>query len=83
MDQACRQRDKLRSDLDLVEQRNLQLIREVDDRQLTMETLNESRIRSEHRLQKTNKQTTNKTKQTTAVCTLQSTNTHLYGCLHQ
>ncbi|XP_047208068.1 ninein-like protein isoform X1 [Girardinichthys multiradiatus] len=44
-EQACRERDKLRTDLDLARQRNLQLVREVDDRHASMETLNESKIR--------------------------------------
>ncbi|MEQ2218238.1 hypothetical protein XENOCAPTIV_000387 [Xenoophorus captivus] len=46
-EQACRERDKLRTDLDLAQQRNLQLVREVDDRHASMETLNESKIRSD------------------------------------
>ncbi|KAM7409198.1 hypothetical protein PAMA_002747 [Pampus argenteus] len=44
-EQACRERDKVKSDLDLADQRNLQLVREVDDRHAIMETLNQSRIR--------------------------------------
>ncbi|XP_072246552.1 ninein-like protein [Leuresthes tenuis] len=44
-EQACRERDKLRADLEVADQRNLQLVREVDDRHASMETLNESRIR--------------------------------------
>nr|XP_046257043.1 ninein-like protein isoform X2 [Scatophagus argus] len=44
-EQACRQRDKAKADLDLADQRNLQLVREVDDRHANMETLNQSRIR--------------------------------------
>ncbi|XP_038164218.1 ninein-like protein isoform X2 [Cyprinodon tularosa] len=44
-EQACRERDKLRADLELADHRNLQLVREVDDRHASMETLNESRIR--------------------------------------
>ncbi|XP_041866803.1 ninein-like protein isoform X2 [Melanotaenia boesemani] len=44
-EQACRERDKLKADLDVADQRNLQLVREVDDRHASMETLNESRIR--------------------------------------
>ncbi|XP_044228056.1 ninein-like protein isoform X1 [Thunnus albacares] len=44
-EQACRERDKVKSDLDLADQRNLQLVREVDDRHASMETLNQSRIR--------------------------------------
>ncbi|XP_074532504.1 ninein-like protein isoform X1 [Halichoeres trimaculatus] len=44
-EQACRERDKLKADLELADQRNLQLVREVDDRHASMETLNQSRIR--------------------------------------
>ncbi|KAM8738035.1 ninein-like protein isoform 4-T4 [Acanthopagrus schlegelii] len=44
-EQACRERDKVKADLELADQRNLQLIREVDDRHASMETLNQSRIR--------------------------------------
>ncbi|XP_068457962.1 ninein-like protein isoform X2 [Clinocottus analis] len=44
-EQACRQRDKLKLDLDQAQQRTLQLVREVDDRHASMETLNQSRIR--------------------------------------
>ncbi|XP_067367103.1 ninein-like protein isoform X2 [Channa argus] len=44
-EQACRERDKVRADLELADQRNLQLIREVDDRHTSMETLNQSRMR--------------------------------------
>ncbi|MEQ2240467.1 hypothetical protein ILYODFUR_015246, partial [Ilyodon furcidens] len=44
-EQACRERDKLRTDLDLAQHRNLQLVREVDDRHASMETLNQSKIR--------------------------------------
>uniref|UniRef100_A0A7N6AKV5 EF-hand domain-containing protein n=1 Tax=Anabas testudineus TaxID=64144 RepID=A0A7N6AKV5_ANATE len=44
-EQACRERDKVKTDLDLADQRNLQLVREVDDRHASMETLNQSRIR--------------------------------------
>ncbi|KAM4730026.1 ninein-like protein isoform 4-T4 [Anableps anableps] len=44
-EQARRERDKLRADLDRAAQQNLQLVREVDDRHASMETLNESRIR--------------------------------------
>uniref|UniRef100_A0A3B4TG11 Ninein-like n=1 Tax=Seriola dumerili TaxID=41447 RepID=A0A3B4TG11_SERDU len=43
-EQACRERDKVKADLDLADQRNLQLVREVDDRHASMETLNQSRI---------------------------------------
>ncbi|KAJ8248473.1 hypothetical protein GJAV_G00242390 [Gymnothorax javanicus] len=45
-EQACRERDKAKEDLDRAERRNLHLIREVDDRHATMETLNETKIRS-------------------------------------
>ncbi|XP_076018780.1 ninein-like protein isoform X3 [Genypterus blacodes] len=44
-EQACRERDKVKADLDRAQQRNLQLVREVDDRHASMETLNQSRIR--------------------------------------
>ncbi|KAJ8418344.1 hypothetical protein AAFF_G00140530 [Aldrovandia affinis] len=44
-DQACRERDKVKADLDRAERRNMHLIREVDDRHATMETLNETKIR--------------------------------------
>lgn len=52
LEQACRERDKLRLELDLANQRNLQLVREVDDRHANMETLNESRIRSDESFMK-------------------------------
>lgn len=45
-EQARRERNKAKADLDLADHRNLQLVREVDDRQTSMETLNQSRIRS-------------------------------------
>ncbi|XP_070696599.1 ninein-like protein [Pempheris klunzingeri] len=44
-EQACRERDKVKADLEQADQRNLQLVREVDDRHTSMETLNQSRIR--------------------------------------
>ncbi|KAG7999655.1 Ninein-like protein [Nibea albiflora] len=44
-EQACRERDKVKVDLDQADQRNLQLVREVDDRHASMETLNQSRLR--------------------------------------
>ncbi|XP_010894560.2 ninein-like protein isoform X3 [Esox lucius] len=44
-DQACRERDKVKSDLDWANRRNLQLVREVDDRHATMESLNETKIK--------------------------------------
>uniref|UniRef100_A0A3Q0SJT2 Ninein-like n=1 Tax=Amphilophus citrinellus TaxID=61819 RepID=A0A3Q0SJT2_AMPCI len=44
-EQARRERDKAKADLDLADHRNLQLVREVDDRHASMETLNQSRIR--------------------------------------
>ncbi|KAG7462591.1 hypothetical protein MATL_G00186420 [Megalops atlanticus] len=44
-DQASRERDKAKADLDRAERRNLQLVREVEDRQATMESLNETKIR--------------------------------------
>ncbi|KAK1905715.1 Ninein-like protein [Dissostichus eleginoides] len=45
VEQACRQRDKMKADLEQAEQRNLQLVGEVDERHACMETLNHSRIR--------------------------------------
>ncbi|XP_034537548.1 ninein-like protein [Notolabrus celidotus] len=44
-EQACRERDKVKADLELADHRNLQLVREVDDRHASMETLNQTRIR--------------------------------------
>ncbi|XP_058651936.1 ninein-like protein isoform X2 [Onychostoma macrolepis] len=44
-DQACQERDKVKADLELADRRNLQLVREVDDRHATMESLNESKIK--------------------------------------
>ncbi|XP_050982320.1 ninein-like protein isoform X3 [Labeo rohita] len=44
-DQACQERDKAKADLELADRRNLQLVREVDDRHATMESLNESKIK--------------------------------------
>ncbi|XP_076747489.1 ninein-like protein isoform X3 [Maylandia zebra] len=44
-EQACRERDKVKADLERADRRNLQLVREVDDRHASMETLNQSRIR--------------------------------------
>ncbi|XP_068182708.1 ninein-like protein isoform X2 [Antennarius striatus] len=44
-EQACRERDKVKADLELADHRNLQLVREVDDRHASMETSNQSRIR--------------------------------------
>lgn len=49
-EQACRERDKVKADLDHADQRNLQLVREVDDRHASMENLNQSRIRSDKSL---------------------------------
>ncbi|XP_043992980.1 ninein-like protein isoform X2 [Gambusia affinis] len=45
LEQASRERDKLRSDLDRADQQNLQLVREADDRHASMEALNQDRIR--------------------------------------
>lgn len=45
VEQALRQRDKLLQDLELSDLRNLQLVREVDEHQASMESLNQSRIR--------------------------------------
>lgn len=44
-DQACRERDKVKADLEWADRRNLQLVREVDDRHATMESLNEDKIK--------------------------------------
>ncbi|MBN3297082.1 NINL protein, partial [Amia calva] len=44
-EQACKERDKFRADLERAEKRNVQLAREVDDRHAAMETLNESKIK--------------------------------------
>nr|XP_020477938.1 ninein-like protein isoform X5 [Monopterus albus] len=44
-EQACRERNKVKADLDLADQRNLQLVQEVDDSHASMEMLNQSRIR--------------------------------------
>ncbi|KAM6996881.1 ninein-like protein isoform 2-T3 [Tautogolabrus adspersus] len=44
-EQACKERDKVKTDLDQADQRNLQLVREVDDRHASMETVNQTRIR--------------------------------------
>uniref|UniRef100_A0A665TX41 EF-hand domain-containing protein n=1 Tax=Echeneis naucrates TaxID=173247 RepID=A0A665TX41_ECHNA len=44
-EQACKERDKVKADLDLANQRNLQLIGEVDDRNANMELLNQKMIR--------------------------------------
>ncbi|KAI4874246.1 hypothetical protein NFI96_007733 [Prochilodus magdalenae] len=43
--QACQERDKAKADLELADRRNLQLVREIDDRHATMESLNESKIK--------------------------------------
>ncbi|XP_076830616.1 ninein-like protein isoform X2 [Brachyhypopomus gauderio] len=45
VNQACQERDKVKTDLELIDRRNLQLIREIDDRHATMESLNESKIK--------------------------------------
>ncbi|XP_077053115.1 ninein-like protein isoform X5 [Siphateles boraxobius] len=45
VEQACQERDKTKADLELADRRNLQLVREVDDRHATMESLNESKIK--------------------------------------
>ncbi|XP_062422694.1 ninein-like protein [Pungitius pungitius] len=45
VEQACRERDKMKCDLDVSHQRNLQLVREVDEHHSSLETLNQSRIR--------------------------------------
>lgn len=43
--QACQERDKAKADLEMADRRNLQLVREIDDRHATMESLNESKIK--------------------------------------
>ncbi|XP_072534052.1 ninein-like protein isoform X4 [Salminus brasiliensis] len=43
--QACQERDKAKADLDMADRRNLQLVREIDDRHATIESLNESKIK--------------------------------------
>ncbi|XP_053477146.1 ninein-like protein isoform X1 [Ictalurus furcatus] len=43
--QACQERDKAKAQLELADRRNLQLVREIDDRHATMESLNESKIK--------------------------------------
>ncbi|KAI5108106.1 ninein-like protein isoform X3 [Silurus meridionalis] len=43
--QACQEREKAKAHLELAERRNLQLVREIDDRHATMESLNESKIK--------------------------------------
>ncbi|KAM8852642.1 ninein-like protein [Synchiropus picturatus] len=45
VEQAVRQKEKMRLDLEAAESRILQLVREVDDRQANLETLNQSRLR--------------------------------------
>ncbi|XP_029608856.1 ninein-like protein isoform X2 [Salmo trutta] len=44
-DQACQERDKVKADLEWADRRNLQLVREVDDRHTTIESLNETKIK--------------------------------------
>ncbi|KAF4090293.1 hypothetical protein AMELA_G00050340 [Ameiurus melas] len=43
--QAFQERDKAKAQLELADRRNLQLVREIDDRHATMESLNESKIK--------------------------------------
>uniref|UniRef100_A0A8B9L1L5 EF-hand domain-containing protein n=1 Tax=Astyanax mexicanus TaxID=7994 RepID=A0A8B9L1L5_ASTMX len=43
--QACQERDKAKVDLEMADRRNLQLVREIDDRHATIESLNESKIK--------------------------------------
>ncbi|XP_067845404.1 ninein-like protein isoform X2 [Heptranchias perlo] len=43
--QMCKERDKVKADLDRAEKRNVQLAKEVDDRHATMELLNETKIK--------------------------------------
>ncbi|XP_046884846.1 ninein-like protein isoform X2 [Hypomesus transpacificus] len=44
-EQAGRERDKVKADLEWADRRNLQLVREVDDRHASMESLNENKIK--------------------------------------
>ncbi|XP_036815825.1 ninein-like protein isoform X3 [Oncorhynchus mykiss] len=44
-DQACRERDKVKADLEWADRRNLQLVSEVDDRHAAIESLNETKIK--------------------------------------
>lgn len=44
-DQACKERDKVKADLEWADKRNLQLVREVDDSHATMESLNQTKIK--------------------------------------
>ncbi|XP_035654053.1 ninein-like protein isoform X2 [Oncorhynchus keta] len=44
-DQACRERDKVKADLEWADRRNLQLVSEVDERHATIESLNETKIK--------------------------------------
>ncbi|XP_058241827.1 ninein-like protein isoform X3 [Hemibagrus wyckioides] len=43
--QACQERDMAKAQFELTERRNLQLVREIDDRHAAMESLNESKIK--------------------------------------
>lgn len=43
--QACQEKDNAKAQLELADRRNLQLVREIDDRHATMESLNESKIK--------------------------------------
>ncbi|XP_041106099.1 ninein-like protein isoform X2 [Polyodon spathula] len=45
VEQSCKERDKVKADLEKAEKRNLQLAREVDDRHAAMEHLNESKVK--------------------------------------
>ncbi|XP_023863807.1 ninein-like protein isoform X2 [Salvelinus sp. IW2-2015] len=44
-DQACRERDKVKANLEWADRRNLQLVSEVDDRHAAIESLNETKIK--------------------------------------
>nr|XP_029496666.1 ninein-like protein isoform X2 [Oncorhynchus nerka] len=44
-DQACRERDKVKADLEWADRRNLQLVSEVDERHAAIESLNETKIK--------------------------------------
>ncbi|MGH0153377.1 UNVERIFIED_CONTAM: hypothetical protein FKN15_025046 [Acipenser sinensis] len=45
VEQSCKERDKVKADLEKAEKRSLQLAREVDDRHVAMEHLNESKVK--------------------------------------
>ncbi|RXM28542.1 Ninein-like protein [Acipenser ruthenus] len=45
VEQSCKERDKVKADLEKAEKRSLQLAREVDDRHAAMEHLNDSKVK--------------------------------------